>query len=87
MKPEITLPLEIDQRLLAEREAASDRLRDLIEETGARVYSYCRAPSFSHDPDFQRRRGPAWAGFRRSLLRSWRDLMPRALDEDDWQSS
>ena len=34
MKPVPSLPSDVDQRLIAERNAASDRLRELIEERG-----------------------------------------------------
>ncbi len=39
MKPEITLPPDVDARLIAERNAASARLRDLIHERGKREFT------------------------------------------------
>ncbi len=39
MKPELVLPPDMDARLIAERNAASDRLRDLIHERGEEEFT------------------------------------------------
>ncbi len=91
MKPEITLPPDVNARLIAERNAASDRLRSLIHARGEaeftpdaerQVFRMIRRiasiDAARHERDF--------AALTVEEL-AWLRAQGVATEEDDWQSS
>ncbi len=90
MKPAIALPHEVDERLLAERNAASDRLSNLLDERGGGEFT----------PDGERqvfrmirriasidaaRHGRDFSALTVEEL-AWLRAQGIATEEDDWQS-
>ncbi len=90
MKPELVLPPDVDERLLAEREAASDRLRDLIHARGEGEFT---SDAERHVFRMVRRiasidaarHGRDFSALTIEEL-AWLRAQGVATEEDDWQS-